>query len=121
MSTDTGKSSTESEVSGLDYEGTELKLGLPGGARSGGSEPERKRGFAETVDLNLGVELRARDIGDRSTDSSDGPVSVAGRPPAAKLVYNRLSYDKMTFLPCCKYLCFAFYRRRIRYFYPNLP
>lgn len=84
MSTDTGKSSTESEVSGLEYEETELKLGLPGGSRRGGSEPERKRGFAETVDLSLGGELRARDLGDRSTDSSDGPASGAGRPPAAK-------------------------------------
>lgn len=84
MSTDTGKSSTESEVSGLDYEETELKLGLPGGSRSGASEPERKRGFRETVDLSLGAEPRARDLGDRFTDSSDGPVSGAGRPPAAK-------------------------------------
>ncbi|XP_008811586.1 auxin-responsive protein IAA1-like [Phoenix dactylifera] len=81
MSTDTGKSSTESEVSGLDYEETELKLGLPGGSRIAGSEPEKKRGFAETVDLSLAGEPRSRDPGDRSTD---GLVSGAGKPPAAK-------------------------------------
>ncbi|KAK8931149.1 Auxin-responsive protein IAA1 [Platanthera zijinensis] len=54
MSTETAKSSTESEISGLDYEETELKLGLPGSTRATGSEPERKRGFSETVDLKLG-------------------------------------------------------------------
>lgn len=54
MSTETAKSSTESEISGLDYEETELKLGLPGSTRATGSEAERKRGFSETVDLKLG-------------------------------------------------------------------
>lgn len=81
MSTDTGKSSTELEVSGLDYEETELKLGLPGVSRTAGSELEKKRGFAETVGLSLGCESRSRDRGDQSTD---GLVSGAGKPPAAK-------------------------------------
>ena len=81
MSTDTGRSSTESEVSGLDYEETELKLALPGGSRTGGSDPEKKRGFAETVNLSLGGKSRSGDLGDRSTN---GLVSGAGKPPAAK-------------------------------------
>ncbi|NP_001290520.1 auxin-responsive protein IAA1 [Elaeis guineensis] len=81
MSTDTGRSSTESEVSGLDYEETELKLGLPGGSRTAGSETEKKRGFAETVDLSLGAESRSGDLGDRSTGDFG---SGAGKPPAVK-------------------------------------
>ncbi|KAM0932628.1 putative transcription factor interactor and regulator AUX-IAA family [Dioscorea sansibarensis] len=80
MSTDTARSSTESEVSGLDYEETELKLGLPGGARNGaaGSEPERKRGFSETVDLTLGGSAS------QSADSAGAQASAAEKPPAAK-------------------------------------
>ncbi|XP_072953012.1 auxin-responsive protein IAA1-like [Typha angustifolia] len=83
MSTDTGKSSTESEATGLGYEETELKLGLPG--PRGGAELERKRGFSETVDVRLGgagIEMRG---GDRSSGSSSGdPVAGAGKPSAAK-------------------------------------
>ncbi|PKU75904.1 Auxin-responsive protein IAA1 [Dendrobium catenatum] len=73
MSAETAKSSTESDVSGLDYEETELKLGLPGSSRIAGSELERKRGFSETVDLKLG-----------GSESSDTRSSGAGKLPANK-------------------------------------
>ncbi|RRT68143.1 hypothetical protein B296_00005409 [Ensete ventricosum] len=50
--TETGNSSsTESEVSGLDYEETQLTLAPPGGSKS---EPEKKRGFSESIDLSFG-------------------------------------------------------------------
>nr|CAD1823316.1 unnamed protein product [Ananas comosus var. bracteatus] len=102
MSTETGRSTTESsEESGLDYEETELKLGLPGaGAGTGGgaavrggaaaaAEAERKRGFAETLDLSLGGSriaptAGAAERGEASSESSDGAVAGAEKPPAAK-------------------------------------
>ncbi|KAJ0985614.1 hypothetical protein J5N97_003970 [Dioscorea zingiberensis] len=82
MSTDTAISSTESEVSGLDYEETELKLGLPGGSRNGaaGSELERKRGFSETVDLTLGGSGSAS----QSAESAGAQASATEKPPAPK-------------------------------------
>lgn len=76
MSVETGKSSTDSEVvSGLDYEETELTLGL--GLPGLRSEPERKRSFAETVDLSLAP--RGEDL---TADSN--AVATHSRPPAAK-------------------------------------
>ncbi|ONK59437.1 uncharacterized protein A4U43_C08F6420 [Asparagus officinalis] len=87
MSTETAKSSTESEVvSGLDYEETELSLGLGLGLPGAGgprSEPERKRGFEATVDLSLGGS-RAPRGGDLTADSSEGRASDPSKPPAAK-------------------------------------
>ncbi|XP_072965829.1 auxin-responsive protein IAA1-like [Typha angustifolia] len=77
MSIETERSSTESEVSGLDYEETALTLGLPGG----------KRGFSETVDLGIKsslIEARGDSSGDRSDESPDCNVSVAEKPPAPK-------------------------------------
>lgn len=93
MSTETGKSSTESEVvSALDYEETELTLGLglgpPGAAAAARSEPERKRSFPETesVGLSLGGGSRsgAARGGDLTADSSKGRALNPSRPPAAK-------------------------------------
>lgn len=76
MSVETGKSSTDSEVvSGLDYEETELTLGL--GLPGLRSEPERKRSFAETVDLSLAP--RGEDL---TADSN--AVATHSKPPAAK-------------------------------------
>lgn len=76
MSTETGKSSTESELSGLDFEETALTLGLPGGGSRGGgagTEPERKRGF----DLTITGEHR-------SAESAVRPAAGASKQPAAK-------------------------------------
>ncbi|KAG0480693.1 hypothetical protein HPP92_011551 [Vanilla planifolia] len=83
MSAETAKSSTESDVSGLDYEETELKLGLPGRTRATGLESERKRGFSETVDLKLGGSPGAN-LDDLSAESFDARVSAAGKPSATK-------------------------------------
>ncbi|RWV93750.1 hypothetical protein GW17_00043768 [Ensete ventricosum] len=83
--TETGCSSTEPEVTGgLGYDETELTLSLPGAGGSRPSETDRKRGFAETVGLNLGAASRGEDCGARSSDSSDGPVSSALKLSAAK-------------------------------------
>lgn len=82
MSTDTARSSTESNVSGLDYEETELKLALPGASRPPAADVDRKRGFSETVaELSLGASRTDSPNGDCSDDSQ---TSVAGKPPAAK-------------------------------------
>ncbi|KAJ0971270.1 hypothetical protein J5N97_019229 [Dioscorea zingiberensis] len=82
MSTDTARSSTESNVSGLDYEETELKLALPGASRTPAADADRKRGFSETVaDLSLGASRTDSRAGDCSDDSQ---ASAAGKPPAAK-------------------------------------
>lgn len=83
MSAETTKSSTESEVSGLDYEETELKLGLPGSSRIGGSETERKRGFSETVDLKLGSSGGCN-FAYLTAESSDTRSSASGKLPANK-------------------------------------
>ncbi|URE29290.1 auxin-responsive protein [Musa troglodytarum] len=74
--TETGNSSTtESAVSGLDYEETQLTLAPPGASRS---ELERKRGFSEGVDLSL----ETKDF--LSGSSDEAPISGAGEPSAAK-------------------------------------
>ncbi|CAL9040586.1 unnamed protein product [Musa banksii] len=74
--TETGNSSTtESAVSGLDYEETQLTLAPPGGSRS---EFERKRGFSEGV----GLSLETKDF--LSGSSDEPPISGAGEPSAAK-------------------------------------
>nr|XP_018673804.1 PREDICTED: auxin-responsive protein IAA1-like isoform X1 [Musa acuminata subsp. malaccensis] len=74
--TETGNSSTtESAVSGLDYEETQLTLAPPGGSRS---ELERKRGFSE----GLGLSLETKDF--LSGSSDEPPISGAGEPSAAK-------------------------------------
>ncbi|KAJ6833031.1 auxin-responsive protein IAA1-like [Iris pallida] len=88
MSTETGKSSTESEeVSGLDYQETELTLGLPGGGNGSSSsssrpEPDRKRGFELT--LAAGPSAVARRGVSLSVDSDAGRSSAAAKPPSAK-------------------------------------
>ncbi|KAJ6802536.1 auxin-responsive protein IAA1-like [Iris pallida] len=80
--TETGRSSTESDVSGLDYEDTVLTLGLPGGGGGSGSssrpEPDRKRGF----ELSLGGVSSIG--GDVTADSDAGRSNAADKSPAAK-------------------------------------
>ncbi|KAL0907776.1 hypothetical protein M5K25_022211 [Dendrobium thyrsiflorum] len=83
MSAETAKSSTESDISGLDYEETELKLGLPGSSRIAGSELERKRGFSETVDLKLGGSGGCN-LDYLTAESSDTRSSAAVKLPANK-------------------------------------
>ena len=71
--------STEETVeSGLYYEETELKLGLPGG----------KRGFSQTVHQVApvdGIVPRHVSSGNRSPDSNESVTGGgSGKPPAAK-------------------------------------
>jgi auxin-responsive protein IAA len=46
-------------ATGLGYESTELRLGLPGGVDGEGRSASGKRGFAETIDLKLKLEPAA--------------------------------------------------------------
>lgn len=80
MSVETERSSTESDASGLDYEETALTLGLPGGARPGGAELERKRGFSKTVDLTS----RIGSSGDQSDESPDSNAAGSAKAPPPK-------------------------------------
>ncbi|CAA7397213.1 unnamed protein product [Spirodela intermedia] len=93
MSEEAAYGSPRSEVSGLDFEETELKLAPPGGGSRvvGGAataESERKRGFSETVDLNLcgtgttSAAQRSGDAGDPSPDLTDSKSSAAVKPLA---------------------------------------
>ncbi|OAY36819.1 auxin-responsive protein IAA17 [Manihot esculenta] len=70
----------------MNFKETELTLALPGESRSlkeiNGGKTGTKRGFLETVDLNLGSS-RA-DCGDRDRNESENDVSTAAKPPAAK-------------------------------------
>lgn len=86
MSVETERSSTESssDASGLDYEETALTLRLPG------SDHDRKRGFAETIDLGLrtgaGAGGVATPVGSSAAgdESPESQASVAEKPPAPK-------------------------------------
>ncbi|CAA6660855.1 unnamed protein product [Spirodela intermedia] len=92
MSEEAAYGSPRSEVSGLDFEETELKLAPPGGGSRvvGGAataESERKRGFSETVDLNLcglGRHLLLSGVGRRRSvpDLTDSKSSAAVKPLA---------------------------------------
>ncbi|PSS17898.1 Auxin-responsive protein [Actinidia chinensis var. chinensis] len=77
------KKSPESNAVGLNFEETELTLGLPGESRD--PKSGTKRGFSETVDLNLGGSGggEAKD-GNCNGDPSENEVSVAVKPPTAK-------------------------------------
>ncbi|OMO57991.1 AUX/IAA protein [Corchorus olitorius] len=88
-----GPESPESDVTinMMSFEDTELTLGLPGEGRSSsttttaaavvnGAKCSAKRGYIETVDLNLGsCSSKPRGHGDTSVHDSG-----AGKPPAAK-------------------------------------
>lgn len=86
MSLETERSSTESDVSGLDFEETALTLGLPGGGSRTGSEQERKRAFTDAVDLAPRCSRTDPRGGsdDLSDESPDSQASAAERPPAPK-------------------------------------
>uniref|UniRef100_A0A1D1XVR2 Auxin-responsive protein n=1 Tax=Anthurium amnicola TaxID=1678845 RepID=A0A1D1XVR2_9ARAE len=88
MAGEAANGSPESEVSGLDFEETELKLAPPGGGSRGAAaaaDGDRKRGFAETVDLTLGGSSGAPRAGERpdpTADSAESKASGAVKPPA---------------------------------------
>ena len=70
--------SSENDTAGLNFEATELTLGLPGKSRvtsDGGAKLCTKRGFLETVDLNLG---------DKDCGQSQNDVQEAAKSPVSK-------------------------------------
>ena len=76
--------SPESDVTSMSFEDTELTLGLPGEGRSSAVitavKFSSKRGFIETVDLNLG----SCSTMPRGRPDTHVNKSGAGKPPAAK-------------------------------------
>lgn len=76
MSPENGSSSPESHNKELTFEATELTLGFPGGKADGGAKSGTKRGFLETVDLNLGTS------GCKSENDND--ISSLAKSPASK-------------------------------------
>lgn len=91
MPPDTISQSPESDATSTVFRDTELTLGLPGEGRPPGhaigwKNTCTKRGFVETVDLNLGsspAEPRGNALTDED-DKSEAVVDGAGKPPAAK-------------------------------------
>lgn len=74
MSPENGKNLPETDATDLNFEATELTLGLPGKSRvtsDGGAKMGTKRGFLETVDLNLGD----KDCGRSQVDVQETPKS----------------------------------------------
>lgn len=71
----------------IDFEETELRLGLPGGdGGRGDGDAVKKRGFTETVDLKLNL-LSKPDEGHKTTHKIAVSSSVAKdlpKPPPAK-------------------------------------
>jgi auxin-responsive protein IAA len=91
MPPETTSELSESDVTSTIFKETELTLGLPGEARSPAPSPTggrtcTKRGFIETVDLNLGSSTskpRGKTLADED-DKSENIVTGAGKAPAAK-------------------------------------
>ncbi|XP_010254225.1 PREDICTED: auxin-responsive protein IAA1-like [Nelumbo nucifera] len=82
MLTETALNLPESDATGLNFKETELTLGLPGEARSQTetiAKNNSKRGFSETVDLNLGSCSK-----NRIEDQGESEVSGASKPPSSK-------------------------------------
>ncbi|XWS20352.1 hypothetical protein CRYUN_Cryun31cG0094100 [Craigia yunnanensis] len=78
MSLDNGKKLPENDAAGLNFEATELTLGLPGKSRvtsDGGAKLGTKRGYLESVDLNLG---------DKNSGQSQIDVQEAAMSPVSK-------------------------------------
>ncbi|MBA0745384.1 hypothetical protein Gogos_007961 [Gossypium gossypioides] len=87
MSSENGKRFLETDAGGLNFEATELTLGLPGEPRvtsDGGAKLGSKRGFSETVDLKLGDNSQEVKLGHSLQEAAKSPVSktqVVGWPP----------------------------------------
>ncbi|EXC25825.1 Auxin-responsive protein IAA17 [Morus notabilis] len=85
MSKENGKHSLESNAAGLNFEETKLTLGLPGKTRGPteiGAKSGTKRGYSDTIDLN--VESSSQ----KQSESDDNGVVIdeasASKPPPAK-------------------------------------
>ncbi|GAV60968.1 AUX_IAA domain-containing protein [Cephalotus follicularis] len=84
MSTENGTCLPESDT-GLNFEETKLTLGLPGESRGVVVKTGIKRGYLETVDLNLGRSVDL-DGGDRKACdvNPENRVSGGAKPPATE-------------------------------------
>ncbi|KAK8581244.1 hypothetical protein V6N13_144283 [Hibiscus sabdariffa] len=83
MSSENGKRLPETDAAGLNYEATELTLGLPGKSRvtsDGGARVGSKRGFSETVDLSLGEKKDSNKLGQTQTQSQIDAREAAKSP-----------------------------------------
>ncbi|KAK3219682.1 hypothetical protein Dsin_013652 [Dipteronia sinensis] len=84
MSPENLNQSPDSDVGSLNFEETRLTLGLPG-VECRGCKSGVKRGFSETVDLNLGSSSSGCGGGDDDKRSSgENDVLDSAKPPAAK-------------------------------------
>ncbi|XP_010249884.1 PREDICTED: auxin-responsive protein IAA1 [Nelumbo nucifera] len=87
MSPETARNPPESEVTGLNFKETELTLGLPGESRTQAEivSKNSKRGFSETVDLNLGSSSSSETRGrSQVEEQGESEAPCAGKPPASK-------------------------------------
>ncbi|XWS42515.1 hypothetical protein CRYUN_Cryun16bG0020700 [Craigia yunnanensis] len=96
----------------INFEETELRLGLPGGKRNDGETTKGKRGFSETVDLKLNLSTTKEaavavadeaekmkeksTVAPRSTDPSSPPekAQVVGWPPVRSFRKNIMAVQK---------------------------
>ncbi|KAL5576379.1 hypothetical protein UlMin_018078 [Ulmus minor] len=84
MSSEKGKNLPESCTgAGLNFDETKLSLGLPGENRAG-AKSGTKRGYSETIDLNLGSSSERRRDGDCGDDGVVIDESTSTKPPPAK-------------------------------------
>lgn len=84
MSKENGKQSLESNAAGLNFEETKLTLGLPGKTRRPteiGAKLGTKRGFSDTIDLNVESSSQKQSESDDNGAVID-EASVSKPPPA---------------------------------------
>ncbi|KAH7866797.1 hypothetical protein Vadar_025173 [Vaccinium darrowii] len=105
MSPDMVEKVTVSDVAEMNFEETELTLGLPGESRSQYSGAGTKRGFSETVELKLGSSVdesckdgESSEISDEAAKTPTSKAQVVGWPPVRSFRKN-ISVEKK-----CKYV-----------------
>uniref|UniRef100_A0A5B7BQV7 Auxin-responsive protein n=1 Tax=Davidia involucrata TaxID=16924 RepID=A0A5B7BQV7_DAVIN len=104
MSPETSKNWPESDSTALNFKETELTLGLPGDSRN--QKSGAKRGFSETVDLNLESSsvIVCRDENCRA-DQSENEISGPSKPPATKaLGWPPVRSFRKNMMKSCKYV-----------------
>ncbi|KAF9690050.1 hypothetical protein SADUNF_Sadunf01G0155600 [Salix dunnii] len=86
MSPEDGSNLLESDAASVSFKETELTLGLPGESRGLAlvEKTSGKRGFLETVDLNLGRSSNVASDHNKYSGESEADVPNMAKPPAAK-------------------------------------
>ncbi|KAJ6715253.1 AUXIN-RESPONSIVE PROTEIN IAA17 [Salix viminalis] len=86
MSPEDGSKLLESDAASVSFKETELTLGLPGESRGLAliEKTSGKRGFSETVDLNLGRSSNVDSDHKKYSGESETDVQNMAKPPAAK-------------------------------------